>query len=102
MPSGTPMDWTPERSTQAVRMRSERKTFAEIADALGCSLPNVYAHLMSLNGRKKKRRKPVETIKKPKPIARPCMCCTRSFLSDGPHNRLCKTCRKTSTNPFAI
>lgn len=102
MPSGTPMIWPPELSAQAVRLRSERKTFAEIADALGCSLPNVYAHLMSLNGRKKKRRKPAATIKKPKPTVRPCLCCTHPFLSEGPHNRLCQKCRKINANPFAI
>ncbi|WP_425099172.1 hypothetical protein [Tropicibacter sp. S64] len=25
---------------------------------------------------------------------RPCMCCRTSFLSDGPHNRLCNVCRQ--------
>ena len=24
-----------------------------------------------------------------------CLCCDRTFLSDGPHNRICKPCRET-------
>lgn len=28
---------------------------------------------------------------------RPCMCCKNTFLSEGPHNRLCKNCRHAST-----
>jgi hypothetical protein len=27
---------------------------------------------------------------------RKCMCCCCEFSSEGPHNRLCKTCRKVS------
>lgn len=27
---------------------------------------------------------------------RKCMCCRNTFMSDGPHNRLCKNCRNDS------
>ena len=27
---------------------------------------------------------------------RPCLCCSRLFTSEGPHNRLCDTCRTGS------
>lgn len=27
---------------------------------------------------------------------RPCLCCGKTFLSKGPHNRLCTPCRKES------
>lgn len=30
---------------------------------------------------------------------RPCMCCGRTFQSEGPHNRLCQKCRTTSVMP---
>lgn len=28
---------------------------------------------------------------------RACLCCSASFLSDGPHNRLCNSCRRQDT-----
>ena len=31
---------------------------------------------------------------------RPCMCCRKTFYSEGPHNRLCSGCRTKSTSPF--
>lgn len=31
---------------------------------------------------------------------RPCMCCGKHFLSAGPHNRLCPSCRTRSTGAF--
>lgn len=32
---------------------------------------------------------------------RPCLCCGTSFLSHGPHNRLCYTCRRSDqAGPF--
>lgn len=34
-------------------------------------------------------------------ISRPCLCCGRSFDSEGPHNRLCPSCRKLSPSPYA-
>jgi len=29
---------------------------------------------------------------------RPCLCCSAPFLSEGPHNRLCKGCRGRSAD----
>ncbi|MGB0661301.1 MAG: hypothetical protein ACPGNV_14145 [Mangrovicoccus sp.] len=33
---------------------------------------------------------------------RKCMTCSASFLSDGPHNRLCNTCRSQSLHDGAV
>lgn len=30
---------------------------------------------------------------RPQRKARPCLCCSKQFLSEGPHNRLCGRCR---------
>ena len=30
--------------------------------------------------------------------SRPCMCCGETFRSEGPHHRLCATCRRGSTD----
>lgn len=32
--------------------------------------------------------------------SRPCLCCSQTFLSEGPHNRMCDNCRTLSTGPF--
>lgn len=32
---------------------------------------------------------------------RPCMCCGKRFTSDGPHNRLCGSCRTRQFSPYA-
>ncbi|MBX3455801.1 hypothetical protein [Ferrovibrio sp.] len=36
----------------------------------------------------------------PKPQARACMCCSRSFVSEGKHNRLCFHCRTKDVSPW--
>jgi hypothetical protein len=33
---------------------------------------------------------------------RKCMCCRNTFMSEGPHNRLCKNCRHESTKLAAL
>lgn len=35
-------------------------------------------------------------------VLRPCLCCRRTFRSQGAHNRLCDPCRHVSTNPFDL
>lgn len=41
----------------------------------------------------------------PKPAngkrTRKCMCCTKPFQSEGPHNRLCYDCRRLDISPYA-
>lgn len=37
--------------------------------------------------------------------SRPCLCCGIDFLSEGPHNRLCKACRHGASDlldPFSV
>ena len=31
---------------------------------------------------------------------RPCLCCGNTFMSDGPHHRLCGKCRTKEKTPF--
>lgn len=31
---------------------------------------------------------------------RPCLCCRRPFMSEGPGNRLCSDCRALDVSPF--
>jgi IS30 family transposase len=37
---------------------------------------------------------------RPRSKRRPCLCCKKSFMSQGPHNRLCVQCRRLSLEPF--
>lgn len=41
------------------------------------------------------------TLRKPR-RQRLCMCCGKTFLSEGAHNRLCTTCRALSVSPYAL
>ena len=35
-------------------------------------------------------------------VERPCLACRKPFASEGPHNRLCKDCRRRDDNPYAL
>ena len=49
----------------------------------------------------KQRRAPREKKRKQR---RACMCCGKSFLSEGPHNRLCGPCRQKGDDgsPYSV
>lgn len=62
-------------------------TYREIAQVTGLTLSQVNYRLHNSNAipPKPRRRKPA--------LMRPCLCCQTTFNSEGPHNRLCDTCR---------
>ncbi len=66
-------------------------------EALWCAGATIN-EIMRLTGLKRSTVEYRLHIKKPSPqrVKRRCMCCGREFMSDGPHNRLCVTCRKKS------
>ena len=33
-------------------------------------------------------------------VTRPCLCCRASFVSEGPHNRMCTSCRSSASDPY--
>jgi hypothetical protein len=35
-------------------------------------------------------------------VEQACLACRKPFASEGPHNRLCKDCRKRDDNPYAL
>lgn len=65
-------------------------TLVEIARRLGRSVEAVRsrARRLCLAPRRARRDMPVSAGRE-----RPCLCCTAPFVSQGPHNRLCETCR---------
>lgn len=61
-----------------------------IAKRLGRPESSVYRRIQTLGLAQGATRK----------TQRNCLCCSKSFLSDGPHNRLCSRCRRIETSPF--
>lgn len=80
--------WTQSEDTTVRELLAAGNPPCAIAKALGRSESSVY------------RR--IETIqKRAKSAKRPCMCCGKTFTSDGPHNRLCGACRTRQFSPYA-
>ncbi len=42
----------------------------------------------------------IDAKKTAKAKFRPCITCSEEFKSEGPHNRMCDTCRRTSADVF--
>lgn len=80
--------WSQTEDDQLRVLLAEGKSPTAIAEALDRSESSVCRRIDILTG-------------KPKPKKRPCMCCGREFASDGPHNRLCGTCRHRNHSPYA-
>ena len=68
-------------------MLAAGRSVAEIAVVLGRSLSSVAGRFAALKPRGCKTRD--------------CMCCRRPFASEGPHHRLCPTCRNKDFSPYA-
>jgi hypothetical protein len=75
-------------------------TNAKLADSVGVNRGYVSSVLtragVSLSARMSRKERKLEGFRKPRVATmrnRPCMCCGRGFLSEGPHNRLCGPCR---------
>lgn len=80
--------WSAEEDTKLRALQAEGKTPCAIAKELGRRESSVYRRIEKLTA-------------KPTVQQRPCMCCGRVFASDGPHNRLCSTCRTRPHSPYA-
>lgn len=105
--------FTPEDDAALLRLIAEGRTYREIGRELNRNPGSVGVRLARLRAIASGvvKAKPCHPPR-PKPIAqgvsmpavqqRPCLCCRRPFFSQGPHNRLCMTCRGKSISPFAI
>ena len=45
-----------------------------------------------------RRRNQLHSLPKPKKNERACLKCTKQFMSAGPHNRICESCRGVNRN----
>ncbi|WP_234086784.1 hypothetical protein [Azonexus sp. R2A61] len=80
--------WSQTEDDQLFAMVAEGKSAGAIAKAIDRSESSVYHRIEMLAG-------------KPKAKKRHCMCCGREFASDGPHHRLCGSCRHRNLSPYA-
>lgn len=79
------------RTTYMIEAKKRKETFQQMADALG----------IPLWAAEKWYHRHVA----PKPLLnpRPCMCCRKTFDSEGAHNRLCGSCKSgRGINPFEV
>lgn len=80
--------WSQTEDDQVRALLAEGKSACAIAKAIDRSESSVYRRIEILTG-------------KPKAKKRHCMCCGREFASDGPHHRLCGSCRHRNLSPYA-
>lgn len=85
------VEWTQADDERLLALRRGNKPWKEIAIALG-RLQNSAAARFSLL-----QQRAAESTEREHRAARvkdrPCMCCGRAFTSEGPHNRMCNSCR---------
>lgn len=87
---GKPGNPTPAEAERMLRLKNEGgMPVAAIARVTGYSIYRVEIAL----GIRRRESKPVYEAP---PKRRPCMMCGCTFLSEGPHNRVCQTCKGTS------
>jgi hypothetical protein len=104
--------WTTEQDGQLARLYAAGATLATMADVTGHSemACERRATDLGLTNRftNRRRRENVATYTAPASDARksrqrrPCLCCGRTFYSEGPHHRMCINCRRKSLSPLDI
>ncbi len=109
MPRPDRNPWTPTQLAQLREMREHGCSFEEIAMRMDHTLGSCRNKAYTLgiqppeHMRRGYRRATSERVlaghRKPataqtKKGMRPCLCCRNDFASQGPHNRLCKNCRR--------
>ena len=62
-----------------------------VVSSFGDRASQVFAH--KSRARELRDRLQTAADRKAKRGERPCLCCGQSFLSEGPHNRMCSSCR---------
>ena len=83
----SPGKWTSQEDDLLTRLKRDGVSPIAIARQLGRPESSVYRRIESLALRAERKE-------------RPCLCCTNKFMSEGPHNRLCTSCRSKSKSQF--
>lgn len=80
-----PKPWKTQEKQRAIQWRNHERTPVYIARRLGRSVEDVEAFLGDIKRGERTEGQP-----------RNCLGCGREFMSEGPHNRMCDTCRRNS------
>lgn len=78
--------WTPSEDAELTMLLKAGRSKRQAARILGRPESSVHTR--------------ADVLQK-KTTQRACMCCGKKFASEGPHNRLCTTCRNKSFSPYA-
>ncbi len=108
----TRRDWTTEEDARLLDLRCKELSMADIGKLLdrqpssiksrldklsdmGVEVPKLHGFMADRPRKKQGAAVPIKRV-------RPCLCCGRQFNSDGPHNRLCGSCRLKSVSPYEL
>ena len=96
--------WTPEQDSLLNKLIQEGLSYAKIGNILDRPASSIVSRIETLASHAAGVKRAVLFTETPKSCSRtrPCLCCGKSFTSDGPHNRLCNTCRTKSVSPYAL
>ena len=96
--------WTPEEDSLLHKLRQEKLNNATIGKILDRPASSISSRFETLASHAAGVKRAILFTETPKSCSRtrPCLCCGKSFASDGPHNRLCSTCRTKSVSPYEL
>jgi len=98
--------WLPEEDRQLIQMLESGASHSDISIALDRSISSVSSRIDTLDLTVERRDRKAQVVqKKPLRQERKCLCCPKTFYSDGPHHRMCDRCRikaANDSNPFCI
>lgn len=87
--------WTKQEERRLHELRAQGMDFAEIGARL-----NRHPHAVETRARLLSYG--LVYAKKSEGLRIPCLNCRKPFPSEGPHNRLCQSCRQLSVSPYEI
>lgn len=104
--------WSPEDDAQLIALLNKKTPVEKIVKITGRSTCSINCRKQVLRDRgaiefrrHSKKNNPAQPAstpeKKPRFTIRPCLCCQTNFKSEGPMNRLCPSCRRTSVSVYA-
>lgn len=89
--------WTEEDDQLLCALAIEGQTVPQIAARLGRTSGSVTARMHRKGLKLWTLRAAAGGMK-----TRPCLCCGTAFVSEGPHNRMCDTCRTLNDDTHSI
>lgn len=99
---GKAVGWSPEELALLRQLWTAGLALAEIARRLGRSAEAVRSRARRLRLAPRRWRRRGLAVPALAGSERACLCCTAEFVSEGPHNRLCDTCRASADGDYRV